>query len=58
MNDRHTARAPRAELIERCRQQRARLAGLTGAATAHLHTRDLTRAIALVRRVLRVLEQK
>jgi len=49
-------RVPRAELIERCRRQRARLAGLTGATVQRLHARDIGRVLRLVRRALRLIE--
>lgn len=51
-------RIPRAELIERCRRQRARLAGLTGAAMERVHARDIGRVLRLVRRALRIIETR
>ncbi|HTU67569.1 MAG TPA: hypothetical protein VMF52_16585 [Steroidobacteraceae bacterium] len=51
-------RVPRAELIERCRRQRARLAGFTGAAVRSAHLHDIGRALRLLRRVARLLEGK
>lgn len=53
-----TPRIPRAELIERARRQRARLAGMTGAAMQRVHARDIGRVLALVRRALRIFDTR
>jgi len=50
-----TPRVPRDELIERCRRQRARLAGMTGAALQRIHARDVGRMLRILRRALRVI---
>jgi len=52
----NSPRVPRAELIERARKQRARLAGFTGAAAARLHVRDIGRALRMIRRVMRLID--
>ena len=51
----NTPRVPRAELIERARRQRARLAGLTGAAIQRVHAHDVGRIFRLLRRAMRVI---
>jgi hypothetical protein len=48
-------RVPRDDLIERCRRQRARLAGMTGAALQRVHARDVGRVLRILRRALRVI---
>lgn len=55
MND---PRVPRAELIEKCRRQRARLAGLTGATMQRIHAHDVRRVLRLVRRAIQIIQPK
>ena len=50
-----SVRVPRTELIERCRRQRARLAGMTGAALERVHARDVGRMLRILRRALRII---
>lgn len=50
-----TPRIPRAELIERCRRQRARLASVTGSTIQRVHARDIGRALRIVRRVMKII---
>jgi len=54
----NTPRIPLTELIERARRQRARLAGITGAALQRAHARDVGRVLALLRRAARLLAPK
>jgi len=51
-------RVPRAELIERCRRQRARLAGMTGAAMQRVHSQDIGRVLRLLRRAMRIIKTR
>ena len=51
----NTPRVPRGELIERARRQRARLAGLTGAALQRVRSHDVGRVFRLLRRAMRII---
>jgi hypothetical protein len=44
----------REELLARCRRERNELAVLTSSVAGRLHMRDVTRALRLIRRVLRL----
>jgi hypothetical protein len=50
----HQADARREELLARCRRERNELAVLTSSVAGRLHMRDVTRALRLIRRVLRL----